>query len=126
MRIDNSQIAVSNISKTSKPAPQFKGKHNQDLKIEQPDHTDNERKQAAGSARKKQINEDEIVKKSNSILETHYTRFEFKVHEKTEQIIVRVIDKNTNEIIREIPPEKILDMIAKMWELAGFFLDEKR
>ncbi|MDD2574742.1 MAG: flagellar protein FlaG, partial [Firmicutes bacterium] len=29
------------------------------------------------------------------------------------------------EIIREIPPEKILDMVAKIWELAGLMVDRK-
>ena len=32
----------------------------------------------------------------------------------------------TNEIIREIPPEKILDMVAKMWDTAGLIVDERR
>jgi flagellar protein FlaG len=30
-----------------------------------------------------------------------------------------------DEVIREIPPEKILDMVAKMMELAGILVDEK-
>jgi len=29
-------------------------------------------------------------------------------------------------MIREIPPEKILDLVAKMWEMAGILIDEKR
>jgi flagellar protein FlaG len=36
------------------------------------------------------------------------------------------VDNDTKEIIREIPPEKTLDMISKMWELAGLVVDEKR
>ena len=32
----------------------------------------------------------------------------------------------TKEVIKEIPPEKTLDMIAKAWELAGILIDEKR
>jgi len=39
---------------------------------------------------------------------------------------VKVLDSETNEVIREIPPEKILDMVAKMWELAGLIVDERR
>ncbi len=34
-------------------------------------------------------------------------------------------DTETNEVIREFPPKKIQDMIAKMWEIAGLFVDEK-
>lgn len=52
--------------------------------------------------------------------------FEFSIHEKTKQIMVKVIDTSTKEVIREIPPEKILDMVASMCEAAGLFVDEKR
>jgi len=36
-----------------------------------------------------------------------------------------IINDETDEVIREIPPEKILDMVAKMWELAGIMVDRK-
>ena len=39
--------------------------------------------------------------------------------------MVKVIDQNTDEIIREIPPEKILDMVAALWEMAGIIVDRK-
>ena len=39
--------------------------------------------------------------------------------------MVKVINSETNEVIREIPPEKILDLVAKMWELAGILVDER-
>ena len=51
---------------------------------------------------------------------------EFSYHEATKRISVKIVDKDTNEVIREIPPEKTLDMISKMWELAGLVVDEKR
>ena len=38
--------------------------------------------------------------------------------------MVKVINEDTNEVIREIPPEQILDMVAKMWELAGILVDK--
>ena len=52
--------------------------------------------------------------------------FQYSIHESTKQIMIRVVDKETNELLLEIPPEKALDAIAKMWELAGIFIDEKR
>ena len=54
------------------------------------------------------------------------TRCSFKYHEETNRISITVRDKDTDEVIREIPPEKALDMIAKAWELAGLMVDEKR
>ena len=50
----------------------------------------------------------------------------FGIHEKTNRITIKIIDKKTKEVIKEFPPEKTLDMIAKVWEMAGLMVDEKR
>lgn len=54
------------------------------------------------------------------------TQCSFKYHEETNRISITVKDSDTDEVIREIPPEKALDMLAKAWELAGLMVDEKR
>lgn len=54
------------------------------------------------------------------------TRCEYSVDEKTNRISIKMIDEQTNEVIKEIPPEKSLEMLAKVWELAGILVDEKR
>ena len=53
------------------------------------------------------------------------TRCEFQYHEITKRVSIKVIDKETDEIIREIPPEESLEMVEKMWELAGLIVDER-
>jgi flagellar protein FlaG len=58
-------------------------------------------------------------------LEIKNTRFEFSIHEETKRIIVRIYDKNTNELISEIPPEKFLDLIANIWKQVGLIIDKK-
>ena len=50
----------------------------------------------------------------------------FGIHEKTNRVTIKIVDKETKEVIKELPPEKTLDMIAKAWELAGLLVDEKR
>jgi flagellar protein FlaG len=40
--------------------------------------------------------------------------------------MVKIVDKQSKEVIKEIPPEKILDMVAQMCENAGLFIDEKK
>lgn len=49
----------------------------------------------------------------------------FGVHEKTNRIMIKILDKDTKEILKEFPPEKTLDMIASIWEMAGILVDEK-
>lgn len=50
----------------------------------------------------------------------------YGIHEGTNRVTIKIIDKETKEVIKELPPEKTLDMIAKVWELAGILVDEKR
>ena len=50
----------------------------------------------------------------------------FGIHEATNRLTIKIVDKNTKEIIKELPPEKTLDMIAKVWEMAGILIDERR
>ena len=57
---------------------------------------------------------------------TSNTEAIFGIHDETNRVTIKLVDKDTKKVIREIPPEKTLDMIAKVWELAGILVDEKR
>jgi len=73
----------------------------------------------------KEITEEQVIvaiEKANHKFQFYNTRLEFSIHEKTRQIMVKVYRED--ELIREIPPEKILDMVAKMMEWAGLIVDE--
>ena len=50
----------------------------------------------------------------------------FGIHEETNRVTIKIVDKSTKEVIKELPPEKTLDMIAKVWEIAGLLVDERR
>lgn len=50
----------------------------------------------------------------------------FGIHEETNRVTIKIVDKTTKETIKELPPEKTLDMIARVWEMAGILVDEKR
>ena len=63
---------------------------------------------------------EEINKKANN------SEAIFGVHEDTNRITIKIVDKESKEVIKEFPPEKTLDMIAKVWEMAGLMVDEKR
>lgn len=55
-----------------------------------------------------------------------HTRCEYSYHKETKRVSIKVINDDTDEVIREIPPEKSLKMLQKMWEMAGILVDEKR
>lgn len=50
----------------------------------------------------------------------------YDIHEKTNQIIVKITDKDTGEVLREVPSEESLDLYVKIQEMAGLMIDQKR
>ena len=67
-----------------------------------------------------------MIEKINKALEGSGRHFKYEVHKPTNEVMISVIDDETNEVIREIPSKKLLDLIAKIWEMAGLFVDERR
>ena len=51
---------------------------------------------------------------------------QFGIHEATNRVTIKIVDKQTKEVIKELPAEKTLDMIARIWDMAGLLVDEKR
>lgn len=49
---------------------------------------------------------------------------EIQIHEATGNIIVKVLSKEDGKVLREIPPEKMLNLAAKMEEMAGILFNE--
>lgn len=89
----------------------------------------NKLKQAELKGEAYSIGDEQLVKEIEQAIKAvqgKTTTLEFSIHEKTNLISVKVMDKDTGEIIREIPPEKSLDFVAKLWEMAGIFIDERR
>jgi flagellar protein FlaG len=67
----------------------------------------------------------EALERANRAITGSDRKFERSVHEKTRDIMVKVVDTVTNETIREIPPKKIVDLVASLCEIAGILFDEK-
>ncbi|MDR0305275.1 MAG: flagellar protein FlaG [Chitinispirillales bacterium] len=65
------------------------------------------------------------VKQANNALKAFDRKIERSIHEVTKTVMYVIRDTQSNEVIAEYPPRKIQDMIAKMWELAGLFVDER-
>jgi flagellar protein FlaG len=52
-------------------------------------------------------------------------RLQFEIHEQTNRTMVKVINRETDEVIREIPPEEILDLVGKITEMVGLLMDKR-
>jgi len=56
-------------------------------------------------------------------LQNHNSKF--VMHEGLERYFVQVVDSKTDEVIREVPPRKLLDAFYSMQKFLGMIVDEK-
>lgn len=77
----------------------------------------------------KAFTKDEVEKavdSTNKVLkEEHNAKYQFEIHEGTGRVMVNLVDMQTKEVLKEIPPEKILDLVANIWERLGLLVDER-
>lgn len=62
----------------------------------------------------------------NKMMQPNNTHLNFVLHERLQEYYVQVVDNQSEEVIKEIPSKKILDMVAEMKSKIGILIDEKR
>ena len=67
----------------------------------------------------------EAVGKMNKMLEVTNSTSKFMYHDGLERYYVTVVDRETNEVVKEIPPKKLLDAFYEMQKMLGMIVDEK-
>ena len=67
-----------------------------------------------------------VKRANNSLSNIHRSSCQFKYDEKTRRVSITVYDDETHEVIREIPSEEAIELVQKMWEMAGLMVDEAR
>ncbi|WP_431809617.1 flagellar protein FlaG [Brevibacillus agri] len=60
------------------------------------------------------------------IQQTQSTHLQFRLHEQLKEYYVEIVNDSTKEVIRQVPSKKIMDIAAKMQEMIGLLVDEKR
>lgn len=106
-------------SNAAKTAPIVVTEHKHTANVSQMKQNEEEKKKGM----EKQIKT--ALEQANTKARQMHTSCEFAYHEETNRISITVKDKQTDEVIREIPAEETLKMVEKMWELAGILVDEK-
>ena len=89
-----------------------------------------DRKQEISSAREEIPREqvEKAAEKLNRLMGTMGIidkRLEFSVHEKSNRVIVKIIDQGTGEVLNEIPPKRVLDMLSSFSEMVGLMVDKR-
>ncbi|MBW2010811.1 MAG: flagellar protein FlaG [Deltaproteobacteria bacterium] len=73
----------------------------------------------------KEVSQVQLDELQNKIERINNFRIQFSEHEATGRTLVKVIDKETEELIREVPPEDLLNALAKLDEMIGILFDKK-
>ncbi len=74
------------------------------------------------------VTEDNItraVEKLNKDFEEDNKIFEYSFHKDTRRFVIKMIDSKTNEIISQIPAQKLLDYASGLMEYLGINVDRK-
>jgi flagellar protein FlaG len=112
---DNLNGQVPNISLSDKALPEVgENRNNKD---------NNEESTRMMGASENQIKS--AISQANSQLRFTSTRCEFSYYEDINRVAIKVIDRYTDKVIREIPPEETIELVQKLWEFAGLLYDEK-
>jgi len=61
----------------------------------------------------------------NKFVNAMETNIQFKLHEGTNQLMVQVVDQDSNKVLKEFPPSEFLDTIAAIRDYVGILLDKK-
>jgi len=61
----------------------------------------------------------------NEFLEINNSSSKFIYHEGLERFYVTIVNRDTEEVVKEIPPKKLLDAFYEMQKMVGMIVDEK-
>lgn len=68
---------------------------------------------------------EKMTESLNKFLETTSTKLRYEYHEKLNKYYVTLVDKQTDEVVQEIPNKKLMDMHAAMLDFVGVLIDKK-
>lgn len=130
MRIDSQGIDVSLQQNSSSKVVSAK-KSETNIQIQKNTTTEVSSDNVLGKAdtiEGKEISKEKLQKAIGSInefLEIDHKASKFVLHDGLNKYFVRIVDTDTDKVIKEIPPERLLDAFYEMQKLVGMIVDEK-
>lgn len=81
--------------------------------------------QAEAAKRYRQVNLNDALEMLRRAAEIFNKRLRFSVHDITGRVVVKVIDGNTDTVIRQLPPEEVLRFLEEVHKMIGIFIDHE-
>ncbi|MBS4174148.1 flagellar protein FlaG [Bacillus sp. FJAT-49736] len=66
-----------------------------------------------------------VIDGMNEFVQASNTHLKFELHDELNEYYVSIIDDKTQEVIKEIPSKKMLDIYAEMEKHLGILVDKK-
>lgn len=111
MKIENAAVSGAITSQTSTGADEIDRERHAAAKDTAPENTS------------KKVQPEEILKKIKSLTEEGSYSVRFEMEDKTKQMVVRLVDVESGDMIRQIPPEELIDLSEVLQELRGSLVD---
>jgi flagellar protein FlaG len=108
MNIETLGAAVVSPSRGNEPAQQIDRKRQESR--QQPPSTAQEQKKAQP---------EELLKQIKALTEEGLYSVRFERDSSSEQLIVKIVDSTTDEVVRQIPPEELINLTKRLNELSG-------
>ncbi|MBM7623046.1 flagellar protein FlaG [Sporohalobacter salinus] len=72
---------------------------------------------------KKEVKEG--IEQLNEAIQTFHEDVQFELHEDSGRMMTKIVNLDKHEVIREIPPKEVLEMLGRIKDMVGLILDEK-
>jgi len=72
-----------------------------------------------------QVSQDLLNELEHDINTIHNVGLEFSMHEESGRTMIKVVEKDTGALIKQIPPEEVLELIARMGDVLGILFDKR-
>lgn len=66
-----------------------------------------------------------ITEELNNFMQSMNTDIKFQLHTKTNTLMIQVVEKENHKVLKEVPSHELLDMVARIRDCVGVFLDKK-
>ncbi len=66
------------------------------------------------------------IDKMNKTIQIFNKRIKLSIHEESKRVVIKIIDTQTDKVIKEIPPKEVLNFISKLHESIGVLIDRKQ
>jgi flagellar protein FlaG len=124
MKVDNILSSVINGVNTPVLTP---GNENAAVSQKQADTTVPEKDQDTWKASAENVAKDKLNKAidvANNAFKDVNISFKYLVNQKTNREVVQVINTDTKEVIKQYPPEEIVNMLERMYDMLGILIDK--